>query len=157
MAYTLFVSHSVAWGDELLLAQVCGHLRERGELACHVARRNWKFGPSVIVELEEAIGSADCVLALVMNDGTAASYVNQEVGIAHRLGKPVIGISERSAHVSPLAEKVPDLVTVDLDSPQECAAELFARLAALEAAPRIVTVVSWIVLATLAQIYVSRD
>jgi nucleoside 2-deoxyribosyltransferase len=156
MAYQLFVSHSVAWGDELLIAQFCEQAQKRGQVSCHVARRNWKFGPSVIFELEDAIQSADCVLAIVMNDGSATSYVNQELGIARRLGKPIIAIVEESPDRSPLVEKVPDLLVVNLDSPDECAANLFRLLAALEAARPTLVAVAWIILATLGQIFVSR-
>jgi hypothetical protein len=156
MSYTLFVSHSVAWGDELLIAQLCGQVRKR-EIACHVARRNWKFGPSVIVELEETIAAADGVLAIVMNDGTAASYVNQELGIARRLGKPVIALVEETAHPSPLLEKVPDLVLVNPDAPDECAITLFSRLATFEADRRVRVALSWLILGTLGWIFMGRD
>lgn len=157
MAYSLFISHSVAWGDEMLIAQLCGQVQKRGEVSCSVARRNWKFGPSVIVELEQSIEAADCVLAIVMNDGTATSYVNQELGIARRLGKPIIGIAEESVHRSPLVEKVPDLLVVRLDSPEDCAVKVFSRMTTLEAGRPVVVALSWIILATLAQIFVSRE
>jgi hypothetical protein len=157
MPYTLFISHSLAWGDELLVAQLCAQVQRRDGLACRVARRNWKVGPAAIIELEDAVQSADCILALLMNDGTAASYVNLELGIARRLGKPVVAIAEKSAHVAPLAEKATDLVMVSLDAPRECATGVFARLSTLAAERRIVVALSWIILATLAEIFVTRD
>src|SRR5262245_58967826 len=131
MSWTVFVSHSLAWGDDLLVAQMCEQLRKHHGVDCRMARRTWKVGPSVIGELEDDIGSADCVLALIMNDGTALSYVNQELGIAVARKKPVIGVAERSAYLGPLLAKVPDFVVVSLDAPHECASDLHSRLSTL--------------------------
>jgi hypothetical protein len=156
MAYTVFVSHSLAWGDELLIAQMCTQLRQHHGLQCRIAVRTWKFGPSVIEPLENEIDAADCVLAMIMNDGTAASYVNQELGIARARRKPVIAIAENSAYLGPLLEKVPETHVIDLDSPRECAVGLYARLAALDTESRIVVALFWAVIATLGEIFVSR-
>lgn len=157
MAYTVFVSHSLAWGDELLMAQMCSQLRQHHGVECQIAMRTWKFGLSVITPLENAISSAECVLALVMNDGTATSYVNQELGIACARRKPVIALVENSAHLSPLIEKVPDLRVIEFESPGECATGLLTNLAALPAERRIIVALYWAVIATLGMIFVSRD
>lgn len=157
MAYTVYVSHSLAWGDELLMAQMCRQLEQNHGVVCHIARRTWKFGPSVITELENAIMSADCVLAIVMNDGTASSYVNQELGIAHTRSKPVIAMAENSAFLAPLLKKVPDALIIDLDAPEECATGLFAQLVTLKAEKRIIVALMWAVTATLGEIFISRN
>jgi hypothetical protein len=156
MAYTVFVSHSVAWGDELLMAQMCGQLKQNHGVECHISLRNWKVGPSVIDELENAIMSADCVLAIVMNDGTAASYVNQELGIARTRSKPVIAIAESSAHLTPLLERIPDALVIELDSPAQCATGLFSCLSTLKAERSVIIALFWAVTATLGEIFVSR-
>ena len=157
MAYNVFVSHSLAWGNDLLIAQICRQLGERHGVECHVALRTWKFGPASIPELEDAIASADCVLAIVTNDGTASSYVNQELGIARTRRKPVIAIAEDSAYLSPLLEKAPDALIVDFESPEKCAEGLVSRLGALSVDKRIATTLFWVVIAALGQIYISRS
>ncbi len=157
MAYTVFVSHSVAWGDELLMAQMCAQLKQNHGVECHIARRTWKFGPSVITELEDAITSADCVLAIVMNDGTASSYVNQELGVARAQNKPVIAIAENSAFLTPLLKKVPDALIIRLDSPDECATGLFSHLVTLKAEKPVTVALFWAVIATLGEIFISRN
>src|SRR5215510_10096309 len=88
--FAVFVSHSLAWGDELLFAQLCCQLRRYHGLVCQVARR--KLDGPTTAELEDAIGLMDCVLAVVTNDGTATRYVIQEVEIARAMRTPVIGI-----------------------------------------------------------------
>lgn len=153
----MFFSHSLAWGDELLFAQLCGQLRRHHGLVCNVARRNWKVGPDIIAELEEAIGTTDCLLAMVMNDGTATSYVNQEVGIARAMHKPVIGIAEKSAYLSPLFAKIPDLLVLSFDSPRDVAAELYSRLATLGNEERVTAALFWIVMGTLGAIHATRE
>ena len=151
------MSHSLGWGDDLLIAQACEQLRARHGVSCRMALRNWKVGRSVIGELEAQIAAADCVIAIVTNHGTATSYVNQELGIAIARGKPVVAIVEVSAHMDPLLEKVPDLVPVDFDAPPDAFARpLFARLAALAAGRRVVIALYWAVIATLGEIYLSR-
>ena len=157
MAYRVFFSHSLAWGDELLLAQRCSQLLEHHGVECHVALRTWKFGPSVIEDLEQAIDSADCVLAIVMIDGGATSYVNQELGIARARGKPVIVIAENSAYLGPLREKAPDALVVEFEAPEKCAKGLISRLDALGVDERIATTLFWLVMAALGEIYISRS
>jgi len=155
--YAVFVSHSLAWGDELLISQLCGQLRRYHGLVCHIARRNWKFGPSIITELEDAIRSTDCVLAIMMNDGSATSYVNQEVGVARAMRKPVIGIAEKSAHLSPLFQKIPDLLVLDFESPAGFPGELYSRLATLRNEPRVTAALFWVLIGALGGIFASRE
>ena len=157
MDHVVFISHSLAWGDDLLIAQLCGQLRSHHGLVCDIARRNWEFGAAIVPDLEDEIRSTDCVLAIVMNDGTANRDVIQEVSVARVLGKPVIGIAEKSAYLSPLLEKIPDLVVVDLGSPRIIAGELYSRLATLGNARRVTAALFWVLIATLGEIFASRE
>jgi hypothetical protein len=157
MDYAVFVSHSLAWGDELLFAQLCSQLRRHHGLVCHVARRNLDFGPHILAELEEPIRSTDCVLAIVMNDGTATKFVTQEVDIARAMGKPVIGIAEQSAYISPLFEKIPDLLAISFDLPGDLAAKLYERLLTLRVEQRATAALFWVIMATLGAIYATRE
>jgi hypothetical protein len=156
-AYSVFISHSLGWGDDLLIAQACEQLGKRHGVDCRMALRTWKVGPSAIGELEERIAAVDCVLAVVTNDGTAASYVNQELGIANARRKPVVAIIETSVYMDPLLDKVPDLIPVNFEAPpDEFAHSLFSRLAALDADPRVAIALYWAAIATVGEIFLSR-
>jgi hypothetical protein len=92
-----------------------------------------------------------------MSDGTEASYINLELGIARDLGKPVIAIAEDSAYLGPLLEKVPDLLVIELGAPEECAVGLFSLLSALKTEQRVIVALFWAVIATLGEIFASRE
>ncbi len=97
MPYTVFFCYSVPCSGRRLIAEMCERLDASG-ITCHTADRDWKSGV-VPAKVENAIRSADCVIAFLTTEGRYASHVNQEIGIARKHKKDVIVIVETGSDV----------------------------------------------------------
>jgi nucleoside 2-deoxyribosyltransferase len=155
MPYTIFVSHSVGNGDRLLIGQLLKQLILY-DIACSIAERNLKVGEPLSLKTEDAIRSADCVLAILTKGGTASSHVSRELGFAYKMGKHAIAVFEKDINQSGLAAMGYEFLEVDRNDFIGCASGLTRRLAELEADVDIQTTISWAMSAILSTIFVSR-
>jgi hypothetical protein len=148
MAFTVFVSHSMRPADLGLINQFCAHLKLYG-IQCYMAERDWKFGASLTAKIEEAIKRSECVLAFLTKDGAASAYVNQEIGIAHNMRKPIIPIVEKGATLQGLQVGT-EYVELDREQPGWCATMISARLAQLSKDKDVQVAIAWGVLGVVA-------
>lgn len=93
MPYSVFISHSAAPQDESFITSLAAFLQSVG-VECNVARRDWKFGSSIVDDLESVIRGSDCVFAVVLAGGTQLAYVNQELGIAMDMSRRIYPAAE---------------------------------------------------------------
>lgn len=98
MGYKVFISHSITPADQAIVYGIAQHLAER-QIEPYIAERDWQFGKSLAVKVEQAIEGCDCVLALLTIGGSKSAYVNQEIGYALGKGKLVVPIVEKGVDV----------------------------------------------------------
>lgn len=100
MAYKVFVSHSA---------------RDQG-LVVSLANLLWKFGVEPVVaqwyltpgdpldsKVMRQIGEADCLVVLLTRHGIRSNWVQQEIGLALKEGKPIIPLVEVGIEARELA------------------------------------------------------
>lgn len=90
--YQVFISHKT---QELpRLEALVDALRQVG-IGVYIAERDpWPGLYLYDQKIVPAIRNSDCVLVLLTNDGAASPDVNQEIGMAHTLRKPIIALVE---------------------------------------------------------------
>jgi hypothetical protein len=155
MAFSVFVSHSMRPVDLPLLRGVCDHLSHHG-IDYYLAERDWRFGESLPNRVQNAIARADCVLGFFTMDGEASAYVNQEIGIAATMKKPIIPVLEKGADLTGFRSDL-DYLVLDRDAPQDCAAQLAARLGKLNATKDTRAAICWAVIATAGLLFLGRN
>jgi len=89
--YSVFISHST--GDPAFIEKLATALRAFG-VDVSLPDREWKFGPSIVETVEDAIGKCDCLLAIISKNGGAHPYVNLEMRLAMAFKKAVIPIAQ---------------------------------------------------------------
>lgn len=154
MAFSVFVSHSMRPVDLPLLRGVCDHLSHHG-IDYYLAERDWRFGESLPPRIEKAIARANFVLGFFTLDGEASAYVNQEIGIAGTMKKPIVPVLEKGADTTGFRADL-DYLELDRDAPQDCAAKLAARLAKVNATPEVRSAICWAVIATAGLLFLGR-
>ena len=87
----VFVSHNIR--DVELAKQLVLDAASQGILA-YVFEHDLQPGSVVADKIQTAIQGSHVVLALLTKDGADSAYVQQEVGAARQLGKPIIPIVE---------------------------------------------------------------
>lgn len=92
--YNFFVSHSMNQADLGIVYETSRQASLRG-IASYIAERDWQFGQSLPVKIENAIRNCDCFVAFWTQGGAYSAYVNQEIGFARACGKPRILVVER--------------------------------------------------------------
>lgn len=155
MPFSVFVSHSMRPIDLPLLRGVCDHLSHHG-IDYYLAERDWRFGESLPLRVEKAIARADFVLGFFTMGGEASAYVNQEIGIAGTMKKPIVPVLEKGADLTGFRAGL-DYVVLDRDAPQDCAAKLVARLAKVNASTEVRAAICWAVISTAGLLFLGRN
>ncbi|MEK7153373.1 MAG: toll/interleukin-1 receptor domain-containing protein, partial [Patescibacteria group bacterium] len=94
MAYSIFLSHSMTPEDEPLVRTIADQLASLS-INCYIAERDPKYGQPLAHKVENALRTSDCLVAVLTKGGAQSSYVNQEIGLAVGLNKPIIPIVEK--------------------------------------------------------------
>jgi hypothetical protein len=78
----------------------------------------WKESPGrpLKEKISQALSECDLLLAILTEDGARSEWVNQEIGVAHGLGKDIIPIKEKSVDVKGFIEGV-EWITLDRFNP----------------------------------------
>jgi hypothetical protein len=141
--------------DLPLLRGVCDHLSHHG-VDYYLAERDWRFGERLPARIESAIKRSNFVLGFLTIDGEAAAYVNQEIGVAAAIGKPIVPILEKGTDRVGFRSDL-DLLELDSRTPQDSAARLAARLNQLEASEAVRAAICWVVLVTAGLLFLGRN
>lgn len=147
MAYSVFLSHSMTPEDEPFVRTIVEQLRILN-IQCYIAEHDGQFGQSLAAKVELALRNCDCLLALLTMGGSQSSYVNQEIGLAVGLNKPIIPIVEKGVDLRGFKAGV-EWVEFDRKNPQACLLKLAPHMVGLAAAKEKSTLIGTMVLAGL--------
>lgn len=88
----VFVSHSAK--DQVLFMDLTSLLVELG---LEVLVAEWYFSPGMPLDKKvfAQIDKADCMVALLTENGVASSWVQQEIGYMLKSGKPLVPLVEK--------------------------------------------------------------
>ncbi len=100
MAYQVFISHSTR--DQGLVVAFANLLAKFG-LEVFVAEWYLTPGEPLDAKISTMIEKADCVVALLTKNGIRSDWVQQEIGIALKTGKPLIPLVEKGTSRQDLA------------------------------------------------------
>ena len=92
MSYKVFVSHSTR--DMELVMSIRNELRKAGMIV-YLAEEHLQPGKNLPRKIIENIKSSDCVVVLLTYMGNRSQFVNQEVGAARIINKPIIPMVEK--------------------------------------------------------------
>ncbi len=92
MAYRVFISHSTR--DQGLVITLANLLTQFG---VEVFVAEWYLAPGELLDSKvfSQIEQADCVVVLLTQNGIRSNWVQQEIGYAIKLKKPIIPLVER--------------------------------------------------------------
>lgn len=79
----------------------------------------WKRSPGrpLKEKISEALSDCDLMLAVLTEDGARSQWVNQEIGVAHGLGKDIIPIKEKGVDIKGFVEGL-EWITLDRFNPE---------------------------------------
>lgn len=100
MEYTLFLSHNTADMD------VVQEVRRRSEasgISIYMFENDAQAGTSIASKLTNAIRASDGLVAVLTKTAAARPAIQQEIGAAVALGKPVFALVEEGVEVAALA------------------------------------------------------
>lgn len=92
MGYKVFVSHSTR--DRELVTSIRNELKKAG-MAVYLAEEHVQPGKNLPEKIIENIESSDCVVVVLTYLGSRSQYVNQEIGAARMINKPIIPMVEK--------------------------------------------------------------
>ncbi len=148
MQFNVFVSHSMRPEDMPLITSFCDYIAQHG-MTCYLAERDWKFGQTLALKIENAITNCDCVIAFLTVSGSSSSYVNQEIGLARGKGKLCIPVIEKGVNLKGL-QVGSEYIELDRANPASCATTLAEYLMKLRADKEQRAAIGWAALALLA-------
>jgi len=122
----VFLSHSTS--DKKHIELVCQQLQALG-IGIYLAEHDHQPGTVLAEKVREAIHQSDAVIALITTTSVNSAYVQQEVGMAHECGKPIVPVVEKGIDTRQLGilQGIEHL-ELDLEQPAESLARITAGL-----------------------------
>src|SRR2546422_972197 len=100
MGLSVFFSHNVQ--DKGLVDSLNAEA-EQGDINIYTSDGDVQAGEYVDKKIRERISASDALVVLLTARGVASPYVQQEIGVALALGKPVVPLVERGVEIHRLA------------------------------------------------------
>lgn len=92
LMYKVFVSHSTK--DMKLVRSIRSELEKAGMIV-YLAEEHLRPGKNLPQKIMENIESSDCMVVLLTYVGSRSQFVNQEIGAAKMVHKPIIPMVEK--------------------------------------------------------------
>ncbi len=122
----VFLSHATSDQQHVLLVQ---QQMEALGISVYLAEHDPQPGTVLAQKVRDAIHRCHLVAVLVTTASMNSAYVNQEVGIAHECGKPLIPIVEKGIDTRQLGIlQGVEYLELDLEHPAETMAKMTAKL-----------------------------
>jgi hypothetical protein len=122
----VFLSH--ATGDAEHIALVRPQIEALG-ISVYAAEDDPKPGTVLVEKLEAAIERCSAVIVLLTGNSVESAFVQQEIGIARRCGKPIVPIVEKGIDTRKLGIlQGIEYLELDLAHPAETLAKMTASL-----------------------------
>lgn len=122
----VFLSHATNDQQHVLLIQ---EQMEALGISVYLAEHDPQPGTVLAQKVRDAIHRCHLVAVLITTTSMNSAYVNQEVGIAHECGKPLISIVEKGIDTRQLGIlQGVEYLELDLDHPAETMAKMTAML-----------------------------
>lgn len=122
MAYAIFLNHSMTPADVPFLKSIADLLGMQG-IKCYLAERDVQPGQPMSAKIQKAIRDCDAVYALLTYGGDASRNVQQEIGFAAGVGKPVVPIVEKGVSINGFKADV-EWIEFDRKDPQSALLKL---------------------------------
>ncbi len=116
MVLNVFVSHSMAAQDEAFVSALVSWLKGK-DVEPYLAERDPQPGRGLSEKILERIKQSDFLAVFWTRYGSESNWVNQELGAARSVGKPVVPIVERGVAVRGLLEGV-ERIEFDREKPE---------------------------------------
>lgn len=125
-ALEVFLSHATA--DASLVATVQGQLEALG-IRVYLAEHDPQPGTPLAQKIGNAIRRSSAVVVLITSASVNSAYVQQEIGIAHECGKPLVPIVEKGVDTRALGIlQGIEFLELDVSNPAETLSRMTARL-----------------------------
>jgi hypothetical protein len=115
-SYTVFFSHSMTQNDLAVVYEASRQVAASG-VSSYIAERDWQPGVSLPDKVRDEIAKADCLVAFWTEGGSHSAWVNQEIGAAYALGKPIIPIVEKGLSLTGFPTGM-EYLPLDREEPQ---------------------------------------
>jgi hypothetical protein len=116
MDYKVFFSHSMTQNDLAVVYEASRQASLSG-VDSYIAERDWQPGVSLPDKVRNEIAKADCLVAFWTEGGSHSAWVNQEIGAAYALGKPIIPIVEKGLSLTGFPTDM-EYLQLDREEPQ---------------------------------------
>lgn len=101
MTYKVFLSYSTKdMGIAFRLAQILSN----NQITSYIAEWDMQPGKEISQKVKENIQNSDAFLVILTKDGVRSEWVNQEIGLAYSLGKPIVPLVENGVEVKGVLE-----------------------------------------------------
>ncbi len=100
MGLSVFFSHNMQ--DKELVDSLKAEAKQ-GDIDIYTFDGDVQAGEYVDKKIRERIGASDALVVLLSAQGVASPYVQQEIGVALALGKPVVPLVEKGVEIHRLA------------------------------------------------------
>ena len=129
MSYTIFLSHSSR--NRNLVIDIHNKLKKAG-IDVYLAEEHPQPGKNLPQKILNNIKSADCVVVLLTDTGIRSQFVNQEIGVARALNKPIIPMVEKKVtrKVGGLLAGL-ELIMFDKSKPEQAISEVSSYVSRL--------------------------
>lgn len=122
----VFLSHATV--DEQHVALVQQQMEALG-ISVYLAEHDPQPGTILAEKVRDAIHRCHAVVVLITTESLNSAYVQQEIGIAHECGKPIVPIVEKGIDTRQLGIlQGVEYLELDLDHPSETLAKMTAKL-----------------------------
>lgn len=130
MHYTVFLSHSSR--NRNLVISIRNQLKKAG-IGVYLAEEHPQPGKNLPQKIINNIKSSDCVVVLLTDTGVRSQFVNQEIGAARALSKPVIPMVEKKVirKIGGLLAGL-ELITFDKTKPEQAISEISSYISRLK-------------------------
>jgi len=92
MHYKAFISHSTK--DRNLVLSISNNLKATG-ISVYLAEEDPQPGMNLPQKIVNNIKSADCMIVVLTDPGIRSQFVNQEIGVAKAVNRPIIPMVEK--------------------------------------------------------------
>ena len=130
MNYTVFLSHSSK--NRNLVVDIRDELKKAG-VGVYLAEEHLQPGKNLPQKILNKIKSADCMVVLLTDTGVRSQFVNQEIGAAKALNKPIIPMVETKVKrkVGGLLAGL-ELIIFDKAKPEQAISEVSSYISRLK-------------------------
>lgn len=126
--FKVFISHSI---EDLEIVSIISDGLKLIGIDIYIAEFYPEPGRTLSDKVLENLRSSDCVIVLLTHFGAKSAWIQQEIGIAKTLGKPVIPLLEKGLTIKGLLEGV-EYISLDRKNVSDAVERLIGSISRLK-------------------------